>query len=172
MLIAIISDSHDNIPNIEKFLSWAKNNKVEMIIHCGDLAAPSMINELFSKEFTGPMHLVFGNVADREILPQVCSKYPNIKLHGDEGEVFLTEENGAKIKIAFCHFPDEAKRLAETGKYSLVFYGHTHKPWMETLPNNCQLINPGTLGGVFNKATFAVCDTATGMLELKVMETI
>jgi len=169
MLIAIISDSHDNIPNIEKFLSWAKTNKAGMLIHCGDVSAPSMINELF-KDFAGPMHLVFGNVADREILPKVCSKYPNIRLHGDEGEVFLNSENGTKIKIAFCHFFEEAKRLAETGKYHIVFYGHTHKPWMETLSNNCQLINPGTLGGVFNKATFAVYDTATGKLELKILE--
>lgn len=170
MLIAIISDTHDNITNIEKFLSWAKTNKIEMIIHCGDLAAPSMINELFSKEFTGQMHLVFGNVADREILPKVCAKYPNIKLHGDEGEIFLTTENGTKIKSAFCHLPAEAQQLAATGKYNLVFYGHTHKPWMETLSGGCQLINPGTLGGVFNKATFAVYDTETGKLDLKVLE--
>jgi putative phosphoesterase len=165
MLIAVISDTHDNIPNIEKFLKWAKENKIEMIIHCGDIAAPSMINELFAPLFGGEMHFVFGNVADREILPKVMTKYPNTKLHGDSGEL---EIDG--LRIAFCHRPEEAKGLAESNKYNLVFYGHTHKPGMETLPNNCQLINPGTLGGVFQKATFAVFDTATKNIELKVLE--
>ena len=164
MLFAIISDTHDNIPNIEKFLSWAKENKIEAIIHCGDIAAPSMIAELF-----GPagidFHCVFGNVADREILPQVCEKFSNTKCYGDEG--ILDFEN---LKIGFCHFPETAKELARSGDYQLVFYGHTHKPWMETLDSGCQIINPGTLGGVFQKATFAVYDTVSKKLELKILE--
>lgn len=164
MFLAIISDTHDNIPNIEKFLSWAKENKIETIIHCGDIAAPSMIMELF-----GPAEIefycVFGNVADRELLPQVCKKFAHTKCYGDQGELELE-----KHQIAFCHFPKTAKELAATNKYNLVFYGHTHKPWMETLPNDCQLINPGTLGGVFQKATFAVYDTQTKKLDLKILE--
>jgi uncharacterized protein len=164
MLLAIISDSHDNIPNIQKFLSWTKENKVETIIHCGDIAAPSMIAELF-----GPaeikFHCVFGNVADREILPQICEKFSNTKCYGDEG--MLEIEN---LKIAFCHYPEQARELADDSKCHLVFYGHTHKPWMETLNNGCQLVNPGTLGGVFQKATFAIYDTATKKLELKILE--
>lgn len=164
MLFAIISDTHDNIPNIEKFLSWAKENKIETIVHCGDIAAPSMIAELF-----GPagidFHCVFGNVADREILPQVCEKFSNTKCYGDEGKLNL--EN---LKIGFCHFPETAKELARSGDYQIVFYGHTHKPWMETLDDGCQIINPGTLGGVFQKATFAVYDTTSKKLELKILE--
>lgn len=166
MLIAAISDTHDNIPNIEKFLSWAKENKIEKIIHCGDIAAPSMIVELF-----GPaeidFHCVFGNVADREILTQVCEKFSNAKCHNDEGVIIVD-----KLNIAFCHFPETAKELGASGKYNFVFYGHTHKPWMETLDNGCQIINPGTLGGVFQKATFAVYDTQTKKLELKILELI
>lgn len=165
MKLAIISDTHDNAPNVEKFLDWAKTNDIGAIIHCGDIAAPSMINELFAPKFLGDMHLVFGNVADRELLPVVCQKYANCQVHGDQGEL---EIDG--IKIAFCHRPEEAKELAATGKHHLVFFGHTHKPTMETLPNNCQLINPGTLGGLFQKATFAVFDTATKKIELKILE--
>jgi len=162
--IAIISDTHDNIPNIEKFLAWAKGNGVETIIHCGDIAAPAMVKELFAPSGL-EFHCVHGNVADREMMPQMCDKFANCHLHGDEGELEIDV-----IKMAFCHFPDQAKELANSGKYHLVFFGHTHKPAMETLPNKCQLINPGTLGGIFNKATFAVFDTVTKNLELKVLE--
>ncbi len=164
MLIAIISDTHDNIPNIEKFLSWAMDNKIELIIHCGDLASPETLEELFAPSGL-PLYLVFGNVADRELLPEIIKKFPQIKLHGDAGKLEIDGQ-----KIAFCHHPAQAKELGESNKYNLVFYGHTHKPWMETLPNNCQLINPGTLGGIFNKATFAVYDTIIKNLELKVLE--
>ena len=38
MLIAIISDIHDNIPNLKKVLDYCRENKVEKIICCGDLA--------------------------------------------------------------------------------------------------------------------------------------
>ncbi|MFA5020895.1 MAG: metallophosphoesterase family protein [Patescibacteria group bacterium] len=164
MRIAIISDTHDNIPNIEKFLAWAKANAIETVIHCGDIAAPAMVAQFF-----GPagliFHCVFGNVADRELLPIACEKFKHCRCHGDQGEL---EIDG--IKIAFCHRPDEAEILAATNKYNLVFCGHTHQPGMKTLPNNCQLINPGTLGGLFSKATFSVFDTVSKNLELKILE--
>ena len=60
MTIAIVSDSHDNVPNIEKFLIWANLNSIEMIIHCGDIAAPSMVDKFFAPKFPSQIHLVYG----------------------------------------------------------------------------------------------------------------
>ncbi|MDO8669663.1 MAG: YfcE family phosphodiesterase [Candidatus Buchananbacteria bacterium] len=166
MKLAIISDSHDNIPNTEKFLSWAKSNNIGMIIHCGDLAAPAMLKKVVAPAFSGPIHLIHGNVSDRELLKKVCSEISNVTLHGDEGEV---EVEG--LKIAFCYFPEKAKELAESKKYDLVFYGHTHKPWIEKI-GSVVLANPGTLSGMFSKATFAVFNTEDKNLELKILENI
>ena len=39
MKIAIISDVHDNIPNLKKILNYCIENKIEKIICCGDLAS-------------------------------------------------------------------------------------------------------------------------------------
>jgi len=164
MKIAIISDSHDNIPNIEKFLNWINKNKIETIVHCGDVSSPAVIKKEFANKFDGEIHLVHGNVSDRDMLESVCDELENITLHGDEGEI---EIDG--IKIAFCHYPEVAKELAESGKYNLVFYGHTHKPWIEKI-GNVQIVNPGTLGGLFQKASFAVYDTNSSLLELKILE--
>jgi len=166
MLIAIISDSHDNVPNIEKFLNWANQNKIEMIIHCGDLAAPSILSKLFAEKFKGQIHLVHGNVSDRESLNKICGQFDNVTLHGDWGKLEID-----KIKIAFCHRPDEAESLANSGDYDLVFYGHSHKPWIEKV-GNTETANPGTLGGLFQRASFAVYDTKTKNLELKVLDQI
>jgi uncharacterized protein len=214
MKLAIISDTHDNLTNIEKFVSWAKENKIETIIHCGDIASGDTV-EFLAKQFFGTIHLAYGNMDAnyRDDIYLASDNLNNVKLHGNQGELTISNSKSINdldpvrhdgrvkpahnalpassvkrsfsgwrsnvdrpgmtgIKIAFCHFPEVAKELAETGKYNLVFYGHTHKPWMETLNNHCQLINPGTLGGVFQKATFASYDTTTNKLELKILELI
>jgi predicted phosphodiesterase len=72
-------------------------------------------------------------------------------------------------RIGCVHYPDIAKKMAESGKYDLVFYGHTHKPWEEKI-GNCRLVNPGELAGQRFKPTFAIYDTATNRLELKILE--
>ncbi|MCX6797241.1 MAG: metallophosphoesterase family protein, partial [Candidatus Doudnabacteria bacterium] len=59
----------------------------------------------------------------------------------------------------------------ESQKYDFVFHGHTHKPWQETIGKTI-IINPGTLAGLFNKATFAVFDTETKKAQLILLEKI
>ena len=174
MKIAIISDTHDNVPNLEKALAWMKENKIEQLIFCGDLCAPSMIREVLVPNFSGQIHLVFGNVEDREQTPKVAGQFKNVKHYGDWGEFKIDPPSPNSFgetskKIAFVHFPEEAKKLAQSGKYDFVFYGHTHKPWTEKI-GKTEMLNPGTLAGMFNKATFAVWDTKTGEMELKILE--
>ena len=164
MKIVIISDTHDNVPNMEKALKWMKENQIEQIIHCGDLCAPALLKFTLAPNFTGPIHLVFGNVEDRDLTSKLAKELNHVTHYGDVGEIELGNK-----KIAFTHFPDKGKELSETGKYDLVFYGHNHKPWEETI-NRTKLINPGTLAGMFNKATFAVYNTVTDELELKILE--
>lgn len=166
MSIAIISDTHDNIPNLENFLNWAKNNQIEIIIHCGDLCAPSILKEILAPQFPGKIYLIHGNVSDRELLPEVAKSFSNVKFCNDFGELEIDGK-----KIAFVHYPKEAKKLAESQKYDLIFYGHTHKPWEEKI-GRTRLINPGNLAGMFYKATFAVYHPKNNKLELKILETL
>ena len=166
MKIAIISDSHDNLATLEKALIWLNEKRIKTLIHCGDVCSPSMLKEV-SRLFHGKIHLVFGNVdGDQYSMLKLKKegKLPNVKFHGDSGELDI----GGR-KIAFCHKILPAKGLAASGKYDLVFYGHDHKPWEEKM-KNCRLVNPGTLAGMFNKATFAVYNTDTDKLELILVE--
>jgi len=166
MKIAIISDTHDNIPNLEKTLTWLKSQDISLIIHCGDLCAPSILTNILVPKFSGKIHLIHGNVGDRELLTEKVKEFKNVRLHREVGEIKIDGKN-----IAFVHEPDEAKKLAETGKYHLVFYGHNHKPWEEKI-GQTKLVNPGTLAGMFYKATFAVYETKTDKLELKILEAL
>lgn len=166
MKIAIISDSHDNLTNIYKAVHWMNENKISQIIHCGDICAPSVLEEL-SDKFGKKMHIVFGNVdGDQYQIGQRVSDgtIKNVILHGDLGEKVISNK-----KIAFTHKPYFARALAQTKKYDIVFYGHTHKPFEEKI-GQCRLINPGTLAGIFYKATFAVYDTKADTLALKILE--
>lgn len=165
MKFAIISDTHDNLANFKKAVAFMRKNRIKIGIHCGDITAPATLKETL-QDFKGKFHIVFGNVdGDRFRITKLSfESLPQIKVWGELGEL----EIGGK-KIAFLHNPEFAKGLASTQKYDLVFYGHTHKPWEEKI-GRTRLVNPGNLAGLFYKATFAVYNTKTGKLELKILE--
>jgi putative phosphoesterase len=151
MKIGIVSDTHNNITNFRKALEWLNKEGILLVLHCGDIQNQETIDEA-SKIFKGEIRYVRGN-ADHD-LPDI----PNTM------EIEFNHK-----KIAFAHFPEIAKRLAQTGKFDLVFYGHTHRAWDEVI-GNCHFINPGEMAGQFYKPTFAVYDTNTNVLELKILE--
>ena len=160
MKIAIVSDTHNNWINFEKAIRWIKKEKIQLILHCGDITSQLMIDDaqkLFKKE----IKFVKGN-GDYD-LPTLPEKL-EIEIEGASANAPATRR-----KIGFVHFPAEAKKMAQSGKYDLVFYGHTHRAWDEKV-GNCHMINPGELAGQFYKSTFAVYDTDTEKLELKILE--
>lgn len=150
MKIGIISDTHDNWPNFKKAIDWIKDQKIQLILHCGDISRQETIDSA-QKVFKNEIKFVKGNAdSDLELSEKI-----ELEIEGKQ--------------IAFTHFPDLAKKLAQSGNFDLVFYGHTHRPWEEKI-KNCRMINPGELAGQFYKPSFAVYDTATEKLELKILE--
>lgn len=153
MKIAIVSDTHNNWPNFEKAINWIKGQGIGLILHCGDIQSKDIISQA-KNLFAGEIKFVKGN-ADHDLQD-------------------LPEKTELKIdskRIAFMHFPDEARKLVESGNFNIVFYGHKHKAW-EEMVGNCKLVNPGELAGQFFKPTFAVYETSNNSLELKILEKI
>ena len=164
MKIAIISDSHGNVANFKNVVDWLNKENIKLILHCGDIGSPESLKESL-EDFDGEFQGVLGNM-DRDYRIEL-DKYqepPKIKVSETIGEIEIN-----KKKIAFTHYLETAKILAKTGKYDLVFYGDTHKPWEEKI-GNCRLINPGNVTGTFYKPTFAVYDARDDKLELKILE--
>lgn len=151
MKFAIISDSHDNLGNILKAIDYLNQEKIAVAIHCGDIASEETIKAIEDR-FKGEISFVRGN-ADFSV-----KKLPDT----------LDLDIGGK-KVGVVHFPNLAKRLAKSGTYDLVFYGHTHKPWEEKI-GETRLVNPGELAGHRYQPTFATYDTETDKLELKILE--
>ena len=67
-------------------------------------------------------------------------------------------------KIAFTHYPEFGEGMAASGKYDVVFFGHTHIKKEEKI-NNTLLINPGELMGRLGTRTFVIYDTALNKIE-------
>lgn len=156
MKIAIISDTHDNLYNLKRFFEFVKKESIEAIIHCGDMARAETLDEIL-KNFDGPVFLSFGNMDFRE-------EFSNFE-NNERVEIFekFGKAEIGGLKIGFCHFPELAK--ANCKKYNFVFYGHTHKPWIEK-SGNCFIANPGNLAGQYYAASFAVLETNTKHLSL------
>jgi putative phosphoesterase len=155
MKIAVISDTHDHLQNLEKAVKRINRHAVETLVHCGDLCSPFVIDRLAS--FKGRVHVVFGNnEGDRYTIEKISRRFPNIEIHGEVG--FIETEDG---EIAFTHRPEFARGLASTGKYVAVFYGHTHVRKSERV-NGTWLVNPGELMGLIERPGWILFDLATG----------
>jgi len=156
--IIIISDSHDNLPNIDEALRIIKREKIETMIHCGDLTSVRTLNYL-RRNFFGKIYLALGN-ADYNLEEK---EEDNLKIFSDFGEICLGDK-----KIGFCHEPAKAKKFLAEGGFDLIFYGHTHRPWEENI-GRTRFINPGNVAGLIHKASFAIYDTIKDELKLKIL---
>ena len=153
MRIAIVSDSHDHIPNLKRAVRLANQGGAELLIHCGDLISPFMLPYLHA--FQGPVHLIYGNNAgNRHLIASRCaSGFDNIRNHGFHGTLMA-----GSYRIAFIHYPELARELALSGAFDLVCCGHDHLYTVERL-RDCLLINPGDLLGKDEIPSFALLDT-------------
>ncbi len=180
MFIAIISDSHDNLPNLKKVLDYCREQKVEKMIHCGDLATLETL-AFINNNFSGEIFFTFGNMDEGHIADYNFknNQYKQAQIFPDYGKIEipimaqgtkspigdLVPENKATIKIAFVHYPEVAKQLCESGEFDFVFHGHTHKPWTEII-NNCTLLNPGNVANQYYPPTFAIWNTSDNLFQL------
>ena len=117
MKIAVLSDIHDNIWNLEKVLKQIKG-KVKAIIYCGDLCAPFTAELLASANLSTYICLGNNDEDHLSLYRKGSDKFSWVHLGQEFGEVKL----GGK-EIAFCHYPRLAELLAKSGDYDAVFYG-------------------------------------------------
>ncbi len=151
MKIAIISDTHDNIKNIELFLEYTTSEKIDAIIHCGDITRKETLHYI-TDSFAGKVYIVLGNGDMKEDFEDLPTDFASIEIDG--------------IKIGYTHFKEIAEKNCKN--HDFVFYGHSHKPWMEDV-DGCFLINPGNIAGTRYQASFAILDTETKKIELKIL---
>lgn len=126
MKIGVISDTHDYLdPRVPELFAG-----VEHIVHGGDIGLPWLILHL---EEIAPVTAVLGNT-DEGI------DYRETEVIELAGRKFLVQH------IVDPHAPDERlKRLLARERPAVVIFGHTHKPFCETIGGTL-FFNPGYAG--------------------------
>lgn len=146
MKIGILSDTHDNLPKIEKAVKFFNRNKVGFVLHAGDFVAPFTVAKL--KKLSCDWLGIFGNNdGERNGL----SGFSEGKIK--EGPLRLELDNR---KITLVH--DIATINTKKEVADLIIFGHTHNT--EVLEEeNKLIINPGECGGwLTGKSTIALVD--------------
>ncbi len=136
MRIGILSDTHGHLPRALLAVEQLAHLEVDLVIHCGDIGSPTII-DLFA---SWPTHFVFGNVDDPQTLRkliaqagQTChERFGQLRLHGK--------------RIAFLHGDDHRllRETTESGHWNLVCCGHTHRATIAE-HNHVLVVNPGAL---------------------------
>jgi uncharacterized protein len=161
MKIAVIADIHDNIENLKIFFDKIKNDPIEKIICCGDVTNSETL-KFISENFKKEIILVYGNMeiySEKEAL-----NYSNIKYLGRFNVITID-----KFTVGVCHEPSFVNDLfKKNNEIAYIFYGHTHRPWT-SIRKKAVMINPGTLGGVFQRPSFAVWDSESGKAKLQLI---
>jgi hypothetical protein len=158
MLLAILSDTHDNIWAMQAALP--RIAQADAAIHCGDLCSPFMLKQLGEGMGGKPVHMVWGNNnGDILLIQGIAAQLGNVTLHGELAELQL-----GGVRVAVNHYPGIARGLAASGHYDLVCFGHTHKAHQETV-GECLLLNPGEMMGLYGRRSFAYYDTAARKAE-------
>ena len=158
MLVAVLSDCHDRLENLEKVLT--KIEKAEVALFCGDYCAPFTL-KMLAEGFPGPVHSVFGNNdGDAFLLLRIAKQAGNVTFHQP---MVSLELDGRRIAVV--HYPEFGEALALCGKYDAVFSGHNHTAEAQTLGSTLWA-NPGEVMGRFGKPSFGIYDTSTNAFEI------
>ena len=129
MRLLVISDTHGYAERLEQLVG--KIGKIDALIHCGDVEGQT---DYIEKTAGCPCYFVAGNNDWSAYIPQ---------------ELFL-EMEGHKIMVTHGHTygismtREYLRREAESRGIDIVFFGHTHKPVIDT-DGPIAMLNPGSL---------------------------
>ncbi len=166
MRIGILSDTHDNLPAIERIVERWNAEKVDLVLHAGDFVSPFTAGPL--GRLDAPLVGVFGNNdGDR---PHLARRFDGIGTRYAGHHTF--EVDG--VRVILMHEPKSIDAVAASGVYDLVVYGHTHKvdvrPGSQAGPDPlAAVVNPGeACGWLTGRSTAALFDTQTRTAEIVV----
>ena len=146
MLLAVVADSHDNLPMIDRAVKVIRERGAGALIHAGDIIAPFAAKAW--AEFDGPILGVFGNNdGERAGLRKVLAEL--------EDSPRLFEIGGRKVLVSHRE-EDLTEELGEQA--DLIVVAHTHRS-QSGLRGRAALLNPGEVGGwLTNRSTIALVE--------------
>jgi uncharacterized protein len=134
--IGIISDTHDDVENVQSAIEIFNTEKVTHVIHAGDYIFPGIVLEF--KKLEAKLIGVLGNNDGERV--HLLKNFLSIgaELKGELGEVEL-----GGVLFGIYHGTDEQlkRKLVDSGKYDVIITGHTHRIEMPSVHNNTINLN-------------------------------
>lgn len=154
MLIALMSDAHDEQRNLIKALRCAEEAGCRHLLYLGDLCTVETLRTL-RQAWQHELDLVPGNNDyPRSVFAECVQDWENTRFHMDTAHLMI-----GKRSIMMTHIPGYGLQLAaESGKYDAVFFGHTHRSACATI-GHAVVANPGDIQGRYAAPSFATYDT-------------
>lgn len=153
MKILVVSDSHGRVADL---LEAVEREEPDRIFHLGDMIRDAQ--ELQAVYPNIPMDAVEGNCDGWSTQRQ------DLEVTVGGLRFFLTHGHFYRAKFGPGALLQEGRKRG----VDAVCYGHTHEAVAQLQPDGLWLINPGTAGGVHNKATYAALTVEGGALEVRI----
>lgn len=157
MLIGILSDSHDNVPYLDKAVEIFNKRQVGLVLHAGDFVSAFTSKPFFNLKckFAG----VFGNNDGDKLFLKDSFKGIG-KIYDD-----IYEDTIDSKRIIMFHRNALVKEFTKSEKHDIVIYGHTHR--VDLREGKPLIINPGECGGwLTGKSTIVILDTENMKAEI------
>ena len=119
MQVGIVSDTHNNLKNIEKIISLFNNEEISLVIHTGDIANSKSL-EMFST-LNADLIGVYGNNDRNELGLDNIAIQNNFQFQEPPSLITLCEK-----KIAIFHEPDEISNFLLKNCYSILLTLNTY----------------------------------------------
>jgi putative phosphoesterase len=170
MKIGIISDTHDDVENVQRAIEIFNAEKVAYVIHAGDYVFPGAVQEF--EKLNGKLIGVLGNNDGEKggLLKNFLRI--NGELRGELGEI---EFDG--LKFGIYHGTDTGVKdlLVNSKKYDILICGHTHVKEPSSIligkyknDGKTLVLNPGTahkkvasISGAFKESGIVLFDIQT-----------
>ncbi|MGD0496507.1 MAG: metallophosphoesterase [Candidatus Bathyarchaeia archaeon] len=155
MLIGLMSDTHDNLPQVDKAVRRLNEENVELVLHAGDYVAPFVIPRF--KDLKARLIGVFGNNdGDHELLKLRFKENKRLEIRGNFAYV-----EADRLKIALLHGTDKEllEVLVERESFDVVVHGHSHLEGVHK-KGRTLVVNPGEVCGYLTgTSTVSLLDT-------------
>jgi uncharacterized protein len=136
--IGVVSDTHNNLPNVRRIVELFAQARVERVVHTGDITQAKTLRML--AEVGSPLAGVFGNndQGERVSLEEAAAEL-GIELSDPPLEL-----NWSGRRILVVHDPRELE--AHLDGHDLALHGHTHERRIDR-STGCLVFNPGECAG-------------------------
>jgi len=136
--IGVVSDTHDNLKNVDRIVDLLNETCVERVVHTGDITQAKTL-DVFSR-LEAPLFGVFGNNdRERDSLGSAMDR------HGFRFEEGPLELCWAERRIVVVHDPREFERVP-LDRFHVALHGHTHLHVRERR-EGALVFNPGECAG-------------------------